>query len=601
MERRLATILAMDAVSFSSKMEEDDEGTLTALKHYRSVIDARIDSYAGRIFGSAGDSIIAEFASPVAAVRCAIDLQAELEEGATSLPLNRQMKFRAGVHIGDIMIDGDNLMGDGVNVASRIEQMAPAGGVCISNSVADLALDRVQPTFQFAGEVKLKNIQKRVGVWVWPEKQAASVKQRQQSRSAFVILGVGALIAFIVASTSFLLTSESGPSGDLPSIAVLPFDDRSPGPDQGYLSDAISEGIINELARFMPFRTIARNSSFSFRGKDADADEIRESLGAEYILEGSQQKIGEQLIVTAQLLNAETGEYIWTERFEGEVAQLFEFQSEIIRRVASTVGGKLAVYPGLTGDRETVSAMHLSTRALKYLRKAEYERARQLFEAAIEADPSSVHGYRGLGFYYRNVANHADSADSREEAVQQARKMAEKALELDPENYLTHYLLGHLHLLSGKVAQGQAKYEKTQELNPSFSNGFVGGASALIYLGETAEAIEDIKYGMRIDPLHPQWFNSQLAWAYWASGDCDAAIAAFLPMTRIPAVTQRTRAAVLSCKGDAEEAARAMEVYLDARPGASLANEHDRVQDLWSSTSQLERWLDDLRAAGMPE
>lgn len=601
MERRLATILALDAVRFSSMMEENEERTLRALQHYRFVIDDKIEGFAGRIFGSAGDSVIAEFASPVAAVRCATELQSALKESANSLPSERQMSFRIGVHTGDVMIDGDNLMGDGVNVAARLEQMAPEGGVCISKAVADLVLDKIEPEFHFAGDFKLKNIKKTVSVWIWPVLRGTWFKKHRRSRPAVAMAGFGFLVilALVVVSFSFFLHSD--PADDLPSIAVMPFEDRSPGPDQGYLSDAISEGIISELAKFVPFRTIARNSSFAFRGKDAVVEEIRESLGVEYILEGTQQKIGEQLIVIARLLDADEETYIWTQRFEGDVAQLFEFQSEIIRSVASTVGGKLAVFPGLTGNRETVSAIHLSAQALKHLRKGEDEEARLLFEAAIEADPSAVYGYRGLGFYYRNGADHADSASSREEATQEARKMAQKALELDPENYLTHYLLGHLHLLSGEVAQARAKYDQTKRLNPSFSNAFVGGSSAPIYLGETDSAIADIEHGMKIDPLHPQWFHNQLAWAYWAAGDCDASKAAFLPVTRASAVSQKTRAAVLSCAGDTEKANRAMEIYLEARPGASLANERERARALWASADQLDRWLGDLRAAGMPD
>jgi len=385
----------------------------------------------------------------------------------------------------------------------------------------------------------------------------------------------------------------------LPSVAVMPFVDRSPGPDQGYLSDAISEGLINELAKFAPFRTVARNSSFALRGEDADA--IREALSAAYILEGSQQKIGEKLIVSAQLLDAISKTYIWTERFEGEVGQLFEFQSEIIRSVASTVGGKLAVYPGLSGDRQTVSSIHLVAEGLKFLRAGDQENARLSYEAAIEADPTYANGYRGLGFYYRNVANRADNSGDRQQLALEARKMANKALELDPENYLTHYLLGHLQLLDGDVAQAEALYNKAKKLNPSFSNAFVGASTVQIYLGEADQAIADIKHGMKIDPLHPQWFHGQLAWAYWASGDCDAAKAAYLPMTRVSQSAQKTRAAVLACAGDIEDANDAMEIYLEAQPAATLANERERLQDRWKTPAELDRWLKDLRAAGMPD
>lgn len=412
-----------------------------------------------------------------------------------------------------------------------------------------------------------------------------------------------ALIALIAILGAWFWRDQS-PEARLPSIAVLAFDDLSPHPDRGYLSDAISEGIITELARFTPFTTIARNSSFTFRDEPHDVRQIGETLNADYILEGSQRKQGDLLQVTAQLINAQSGTHIWAETYNGTLDEMFEFQSEIIRQVASTVGGRLAVYPGLTGDRNTLVAMNLSAQGLVHLRTsglAAKEKARLFFEQAIAADPNAATGYLGMGFYYRNLAQHAVDPEVRDQAARDAEAMANNALEIAPDNYLTHYLLGHLHVLAGDISLARARYDKVKELNPSFSNVFVGSSSTKIYTGDTDGAIADIKYAMKIDPLHPEWFHGQLAWAYWAANECSAADASFQSMTRVPPVTQKTWAAVLACVGEKEKAEEAMEIYIRIRPGTTLKAERDRLERVWVAGDQLDRWLNDLRSAGMPE
>ncbi|QMU56813.1 MAG: hypothetical protein GKR98_00480 [Boseongicola sp.] len=417
----------------------------------------------------------------------------------------------------------------------------------------------------------------------------------------------GLASVFGVAGVALLLAVSLWPdrdSSEKPAIAVLAFEDFSPAPDQGYLSDAVAEGIITELARFAPFSTIARNSSFSFRGKALSIEEIGEALKADYVLEGSQQKLNEKLIITVQLIDASNGRHIWAESYDGSVSQLFEFQAEIIRRVASTVGGQLAVYPNPTGTRETITAMHLAAKGLQHQRKSGPENNRKsqsYFEAAIKADANSSKGYLGMGFYYRNMAWYAETETERNAMRGNAVAMLERALELDPENYLTHYLMGHLHADAGDLDLARARYDKTKLLNPSFSNAFVGSSPPLIYRGDLDAAIADIQHGMAIDPLHPEWFHRYLAWAYWSAGDCGAAKSALDQLSRPSPNALKTKAAVQVCLGETADSRVTAQALLEREPNLTISMERDNFDGLWTDPGKLEAWLDALRLAGLPE
>lgn len=597
MSRRLATILAADAVGFSARMEKNEEDTLVLLKGLRQKIDAEIENHGGRVFGSAGDSVVAEFTSPVEAVRCALRIQ-------TALADNDDLPFRIGVHIGDIMVDGDNLMGDGVNVAARLEQMAPPQGICISHSLADLVLDKIDAEFSFAGEHGLKNISKKVGVWVWPEQKAKVISSRTRPRSAMA-LGVTAVILIAaVAAYLFLPWANEVPGSGEPTLAVMAFDDQSPGPDRGYLSDAISEGVLNNLSRYTTFRTIARNSSFKFKGKDASVESIRETLGADLILSGSQQKIGENLIISVQLVDANSGDHIWSERFEGEVGQLFEFQGKIIRSVASTVGGRVSHYTAPKGTRSTVTAMHLAAEGFSHFRKPGREanaKAVEFYKAAIDADPKASIGYMSMGFIHWSESHYAGTSEEREAELGKAEEFAAKAIELDADNYLNHYLLGRLQESRGNLKAALQIYDKVKQLNPSYSNVYRASGSTKVLLGDIDGAIADIRHAIESDPLHDWSYQAELARALWADKRCDEALQSIQQVPELPSRALPYLIVIQVCVGDVEGARKTMAKFHDAIPNRTLQFEIDRYAEVWTAPGGLERWLDDLRAAGMPE
>jgi len=429
------------------------------------------------------------------------------------------------------------------------------------------------------------------------------VDQKNQRGTRLLPMVAGILVAAFALSAIWW-DSQPSSEGTKTRVAILAFDDFSPEPDQEYLSDAIAEGIITELARFQQFATIARNSSFSFRGEDRDIREIAEVLDADVILEGSQQKLGERLKVTVQLIEVESGTHLWAESYDGDLSELFEFQADIIRKVASTVGGQLAVYTPRNAGRHTVTAMHLHAKGVAEMQKggiAGPEAARPYFEAAIEADPNAAFGYIGMATYLRNATWREFDTQKRHELLNQAAGLVERALELEPNNDVAHYLMGRIHERANDLDKARIWFDKAKTLNPGLPKVYVGASIEKIYRGETKEAIEDIKYAMSIDPLYPSWFHGPLAFALWQADECGAALASLNRMPTISVGNHKRLAIYQVCVGDIGAAKSSMGVYMEVHPDATLAKEIERHGGKWTAPGQFERWLDALRIAGMPE
>ena len=313
MERRLAAILAADVVGYSRLMGVDEEATLARLNAYRAVIDGLVADHRGRVFGSAGDSVIAEFASPVEAVRCALKMQRELESRNVGLAEDRRMRFRIGVNLGDVVAENENLHGDGVNIAARLEELAEPGGVCVSGTVYDHLGGKLDIVLDDLGEQKLKNIARPVRVWRWAGDGAPA------PTPAKALPG----------------------SGKLPSIAVLPFASMSDDPEQEYFADGLVEDIITTLSKLAGLRVIARNSAFVYKGRAADIREAAKQLGVRYVLEGSVRKSGNRIRITAQLDDADSDSHVWAERYDRAIDDIFAVQDEITLVLATEMQVKL--------------------------------------------------------------------------------------------------------------------------------------------------------------------------------------------------------------------------------------------------------------------
>jgi TolB-like protein/DNA-binding winged helix-turn-helix (wHTH) protein len=434
----------------------------------------------------------------------------------------------------------------------------------------------------------------------------AADKQRGKTR----ISQRGSILAAIVVSAAAIGTYSivemwrPAPvqSSDMPRIAVLPFEDNSTGADKGYLSDAVAEGIIAELARSKTYAVIARNSSFRYRDQPTDAAQIGEELGVDYVLEGSQQKIGDRLKVTARLLNAHDGSHVWANSYNRELGDLFVVQEAIIRTLADRVGHRI--------ERPLPRSVAAQVSALRYylMGGIEIERdfsaagnklLRQFSLKAIEADPASQFGYIGLAWSYRHDAVFWHELDH-DEALKRAAEYADRAILLAPDDADAHHVRAQIHSEAGEFEQALAQFDQAIALNPSDSSILVNSAGVLLNIGRTDEAVDRIELAKGIDPFHPDWFHWQMGWALWERKDCAAALAAMRKMSRIPSGAQRMLAGIHACLGNKQEAREALAVFLKDSPGDSISKQRSQWEKTMTPES-LDRWIADMRFAGLPE
>ncbi|MEK6249092.1 MAG: tetratricopeptide repeat protein [Planctomycetales bacterium] len=624
MDRRLAAILAYDAVGYSIAMSRDEAGTLEALKsHRREIIDPKADQHNGRTIKLMGDGALMEFTSVVNAVTFAVAMQCAMAEQNSELPEEQRRFYRIGINVGDVVIDGDDIYGDGVNIAARLEGLAEPGGICIHQNVQDQLRGKLDLDLDDLGEVKVKNIEQPIRAFhvVLNEKATAiaarpvdkAPEPKTQTRIKQAAMGI--LLALIFA-VGFVWWQSRAPVSEpaspeavaqklptKPSIAVLAFDDLSFGKDQGFLSDAIGEGIITELSRFSELFVIARNSSFKYSGKAMDVRDIAKELGVHYVLEGSQQKSGNSLRLTIQLIDALTGNHILAETYDRDLADIFAMPDEIVRAVASRIGGEIAFRAPPTGGLARLTALEYHLKSRKLLRRWEEKSLKQaivLNLKAIEVDPTSSAGYLGLSFAYAQAHSNGWLDLSRGEALKRARESAEKALELDPDNYNAHYARGAVHVQAGEQDQAIARHQKSIDLNPSATNVMASMSEPLVFTGRVEEAIKLLQRAMRLDPHHPDYFYWNLGWAQATIGDCDAALKSMLSMSRLPNMANRTLARIYVCLGRQEEAKATIAKLLEKKPGYSITDARRNMQARYSS-SELERIIGALRAAGLPE
>jgi len=404
---------------------------------------------------------------------------------------------------------------------------------------------------------------------------------------------------------------EPAPTGlPLPpqlSIAVLAFDDYSVGEDKEYLSDAIAEGVTAELSRFPELFVIARNSSFSFRGTSTDVKEISHTLGVRYLLEGSQQKSGERLRVTVQLIDAVEGPHIWSEVYECDLNDLFAVQDDIVRKTVAAVARKIISFEGKKATKPKSSEL---TALLHSLKARQHffsfspdgnEKARQANLAAVAADPTQPYGYVELAFVYINGYRWGWSPLSCADALKEARKAAQKAIELAPDYYDGHAAMACVHLQENDLDRAIARARRGLELNPNDTNGMANLADFLGYAGRTDEAEDLLLKAMRLDPLHPDWFKWNLAWIQWLKGSCDAALQTMNAMSEIPPMANRVLACIHICLGQQNEAEAAVRKVTELDPEYSITKVREDYAGKFANDADLERVLTGLRKAGLPD
>ena len=487
-KRRLAAILAADIVGYSRLMGVDESGTLAQIKSLRKeLIDPKVAEYNGNVVKTTGDGLLIEFPSVLDAVQCAVDVQRSIAQRNTHVPEDKRVQFRMGINLGDVIVEEDDIYGDGINIASRLEGLADPGGICISRKVHDDVRDKVGLRFNDLGEQTLKNITRPV--------QAFSVD---------------------LASTSSEQTSGASlPFPDKPSIAVLPFDNMSGDPEQEYFSDGISEDIITELSRIGWLFVIARNSSFSFKGQSPDVREVSRALGVRYVLEGSVRKIGDRVRISAQLIDGTTANHLWAERYDRGLKDIFEVQDEITQMVVSAIEPELS-----RAEQERVArkppenwdAWDHYQRSLWHVwhfTKADTFEAIRLSKRAIGLDPNFSSAY--AAFAWANIlALFHGYAETPTETLKDAREAAEQALRLNEQESFAYFTRGSASFVVRDLTPALADVRRSTELNPSFAFGHSVTGLILNFMGKPKEAIPHLEIAERLSPRDPTaWLMMQ--------------------------------------------------------------------------------------------
>ena len=452
-ERRLTAILAADVAGYSRLMGSDEEGTLARLKMLRrEVVDPKIKEHRGRIVKTTGDGLLSEFASVVDAVRCAIEVQREMGARNAGVPAERRIDFRIGVNLGDIIIDDNDIFGDGVNVAARLEALAEPGGICVSRAVRDQVRDKLAIPFEDMGEQQVKNIARPV-------------------RAFRILLAERAEGPSIPPETA-----APRPPPDRPSIAVLPFNNVSGDPEQKYFVDGITEDIITALSKWRWFLVIARNSTFSYKGKSVDLKEICRDLGVRYVLEGSMRRAGQRVRITSQLIDTATGTHLWAERYDRDLTDIFAVQDDITSRVAAAIEPALSRAESqrvIAKRPEHMGAWDYCQRGFWYVNKGsatDGQAAYGLFKQALMLDPNLADAHLGLARALVVQWNYGPVEDFAP-LVRQARESALQAVALDSENPQAQYVLAQTSHWAGDVGAAIAHASRAIELNGNFALG----------------------------------------------------------------------------------------------------------------------------------
>lgn len=500
-KRKLTAILSADVAGYSRLMESNEEATIQTLNTYRNSMSTLIQRYRGRVVDSTGDNLMAEFTSAVDAVQCAVEIQKQLKKENECLVENKRLEFRIGINIGDVVQDGDRIYGSGVNVAARIEGIADPGGVCVSRNAYDHVKDKLELGFEFIGEREVKNIKEPVHVYK-------------------VLLG---------SVSPETLVQDSLELPDKPSIAVLPFTNMSGDPSQEYFSDGLTEQIINGICKVPNLFVISRNSSFAYKDRSVSIKQIARELGVKYMLEGSVQRAGDRVRITAQLINATTDYHMWSENYDRELEDIFALQDEITMKLIEVLVVQLT--PGQQaniwkGGKININAFDKCMRGLEYMNKfnkKDNALSRRLIMDAINIDNTLAFPYAMVGFSHMSDLGHGWSK-SPLSSFEQAEIFVEKALALDDSLDLAHSLLSFIYLYKRQYKDSKREGERAIELNPNGAEAYVLLAFTLTHTGETKKAIQLFKRAFRLNPIPPIYYYYFLGWAYVKDGQHENAI-----------------------------------------------------------------------------
>ena len=583
-QRRLAAILAADMVGYSRLIGVDEEGTIARQNAHRAeLIDPEIKSRGGRIVKTMGDGLLVEFPSAVDAVACALNIQSAMQDREADATDDMRIRYRMGINLGDIVIEGDDILGDGVNVAARLEGLAQPGGVCIADSVYRSLRGKIDTEFSDIGEQKLKNIDGDVRVWRWAPAGIAESVSASQPAAALQALP------------------------DKPSIAVLPFTNMSGDVEQEYFADGMAEDIITELSRMPWFFVIARNSSFTYKGHAVDVKQVGRELCVAYVLEGSVRKAGNRLRINAQLIDAASGNHLWADRYDREITDIFDIQDEITQAIISEVAPEFIsaeLRKSRQKDPSQLNAWECVMRGRAHVWKVgreDAEIARKLFEKAIALSPGTGMGASDLALVHYLDAFYGWS-ESREQSMKDMIRIAEQAVAIDDGDPLALTILAWAYLFASKWDDALVTVDRAIGISPNFAPAIGIRGAILACADEPDLAIKVINEAIRLSPrdgFMPFWLTG-LYWAYYSLQEYDEAAGVAMRGIRIAPrnpTFRRQLTAAYSVLGRMEESREALQDYLDLEPGATT----ETVGYIPSRNKQhLERFIEALRKAGLP-
>jgi adenylate cyclase len=554
--RKLAAILAADVVGYSRMMAADEAGTLTALKRHReTVFDPAVAAHHGRIVKLIGDGTIVEFASVIDAVNCALSVQRPAEQAPDRRASQAAIVLRIGINLGDVIMEGDDIYGDGVNIAARLEPLAEPGGICISSIVNESIGNRIDVRFQDGGDITVKNIDRPIRVWRWHPS--------------------------ITAVPSPSIAPNHGPNGAGQSIAVLPFTNMSGDPEQEYFSDGISEDIITDLSKIAGLTVIARNSSFTYKGRSVDVREIGRELGVRSVLEGSIRRAGQRVRITAQLIDATSGSHLWAERYDRDLTDIFAVQDEVTTQIVGAL--KVTLSPAekarlVEKEPSNIAAYDCVLRGREIMlgkdkNRETFVEAVTYFKKALELDANYSQAYASLGFAHMFDYQNRWSDDP-DKSLKLAREYSQKAIDNDPNEPMAHGAAALTAIFERDFDRAQAEVDRTLALNPSsaLAHNLLGTIRS--YSGRPLEAIPAIEQAMRLDPAFRPQFLHFLGIAYLLAGKYETAAAMLRQRILLVPNTDFSRAvlaATLGHLGEIEEARRVWAELMEINPKFSFS------------------------------
>jgi TolB-like protein/class 3 adenylate cyclase/tetratricopeptide (TPR) repeat protein len=589
-ERRLAAILAADVAGSCRLIGIDEEGTLARLKALRrTIFDPKIAEHHGRVVKNTGDGAIAEFASVVDAVRCADEIQRGMAEQNIDVPQDKQIELRIGIHVGDIIIEENDIFGDGVNIAVRLEGIAEPGGISVSDDARRQIRGKVDVTFEDLGSQSLKNIAEPMRVWRVPYGRAVpAVPNRLR-----------------VDDTALTLP-------DKPSIAVLPFTNMSGDPEQDYFADGMAEDIITALSHFKALFVIARNSSFTYKGRAVDVKQVGRELGVRYVLEGSVRKSANRVRITGQLVDTATGTHLWADRFDGGLGNIFDLQDQVTESVVGAIAPaveKAEIERAKRRPTDSLDAYALYLRGLaryyQYGSRQANDEALRLFNSAIELDPDFASAYGRAASCYVWARNYGWFSGTPNE-IAEVTRLAQRAVELGKDDAIALAASGYaLAYVVRDLEVGAGLIDRALALNSNLAQAWNHGGWVKNFLGEPEAAIERFARAMRLSPVDPLAMSMRAgtAFAHFLAGRYDQAASwAAMALQDNPDYQPglRTAAASNAMAGRPEQAHKAMARLRQLNPVLRVSTLND-VRGPYRRAEDVSRYEEGLRRAGLPE